>query len=295
MSEDLQHLLRHSPLVPFMRQGDFAVRRPWTVGQRRILDYLLIWVRSGECEVTADGETLHLRAGDWCFVQPKTLVSLRAETDTTTPFAHFDLFYNPRREESFPTRPGLLDLSNYADLVQPRLDELLGTPIPIHLKPANPAWLRETFLKAVGAWQNRDVLSQLETQNRLSEIALSVIREAMAGAPPGPSKLPSAPRDLDWLTPYLMLHLDEAISVEEMARRAGLSPSRFAAAFRAHFGMAPHRYLTHLRLAHAQELLRNSTSTLAEIAAYCGFADVHHFSKMFKLHTGQAPGAFRGK
>jgi AraC-like DNA-binding protein len=274
-----------------MREGDFGVRRPWRVGQRRILDYLLFWVRSGECEVEADGRQLRLRAGDWCFVQPRTLLTLRAETETITPFAHFDLFYNPRREEGFPAPPGLLDLSNYAHLVQPRLDDLTGARIPIHLKPANAAWLRETFLKAVGAWQNRDVLSQLETQNRLSDIALSILRETIAEQAPGPA----APRDLDWLTSYLMLHLGEAISVEDMARRAGLSPSRFAAAFRAHFGMAPHRYLTHLRLAHAQELLRNSRSTLVEIAGYCGFADVHHFSKIFKLHTGQAPGAFRGR
>jgi transcriptional regulator GlxA family with amidase domain len=57
--------------------------------------------------------------------------------------------------------------------------------------------------------------------------------------------------------------------------------------------MAPHRYLTHLLIAHAEELLRHSDATLATIARYCGFADVHHFSKTFKLHTALTPGAFR--
>jgi AraC-like DNA-binding protein len=174
--------------------------------------------------------------------------------------------------------------------VQPRLDELTGVPFPVHFRPSNAAWLRDTFLKAVSSWQNRDALSQLETQNRLSDIALSILRDTLGAAPAA-----AAPRDLDWISSYLLLHLGEAVSVEDMARRANLSPSRFAAAFRAHFGMAPHRYLTHLRIAHAQELLRHSGSTLAEIAQFCGFADVHHFSKTFKLHTGLTPGAFRQK
>jgi transcriptional regulator GlxA family with amidase domain len=130
---------------------------------------------------------------------------------------------------------------------------------------------------------------QIETQNRLAEIVLSILRDVTQNAP----CVPVAPCSLDWLTSYLMLHLGEAISVEDMARRANLSPSRFAAAFRDHFGMAPHRYLTHLRLAHAQELLKNSPATIAEIARLCGFADVHHFSKSFRLHTGLTLGAFR--
>ncbi|HEX8550443.1 MAG TPA: helix-turn-helix transcriptional regulator [Abditibacteriaceae bacterium] len=285
----LEETLAQTPILPFMREGDFGVRRPWSVGERRLLDYLLFWVREGECTVIAEGHEHRFRAGEWCFVQPRTLLELRAEGETITPFAHFDIFYNPHREQSFPAPPGLLDLSNYATLVQPRLDDILGTTIPLRLQSQNSSRMRETFLKAVGAWQNRDALSQLEAQNRLADIVLSILRDAKRDATP----TPAAPRSLDWLTSHLMLHLDEAISVEAMARRANLSPSRFSAAFRSHFGLAPHQYLTHLRITHAQELLCNSESTPAQIARFCGFADVQHFSKTFKLRTGQTPGAFR--
>jgi transcriptional regulator GlxA family with amidase domain len=78
-----------------------------------------------------------------------------------------------------------------------------------------------------------------------------------------------------------------------MAARAGLSPSRFAARFKATYGMPPHRYLLEMRVAHAGELLRSTPLSQEEIAAYCGFADIHHFSKRFKRCTGMTPGAYR--
>jgi transcriptional regulator GlxA family with amidase domain len=78
-----------------------------------------------------------------------------------------------------------------------------------------------------------------------------------------------------------------------MARRANLSPSRFAAVFRQHFGLSPHQYFLRLRIEHAQELLRTTDLPQRDIAAYCGFADVHHFSKAFKRITRLPPGVYR--
>jgi AraC-like DNA-binding protein len=63
--------------------------------------------------------------------------------------------------------------------------------------------------------------------------------------------------------------------------------------FRETFGMPPHQYLLKLRLQHSEELLRTTELTLQDIAVYCGFADVHHFSKAFKHTRGIWPGAFR--
>jgi len=57
--------------------------------------------------------------------------------------------------------------------------------------------------------------------------------------------------------------------------------------------MPPHRYLLEMRIAHAGELLRTTTLSQEDVAAYCGFADIHHFSKAFKRRTGVTPGAWR--
>jgi AraC-like DNA-binding protein len=77
-----------------------------------------------------------------------------------------------------------------------------------------------------------------------------------------------------------------------MARRAGLSPSRFTVVFKRHFRMTPYQYLLKLRIEHAQELLRDGLS-LQQASEYCGFTDVHHFSKTFKSVTGVNPGYYK--
>jgi hypothetical protein len=48
-----------------------------------------------------------------------------------------------------------------------------------------------------------------------------------------------------------------------------------------------------LRIEHARELLRTTDLPQRDIAQYCGFADVHHFSKAFKRLTRLPPGAHR--
>ena len=285
---ELGEFLTKTPVVPFIREADFAVRKPWSVARRRLLDYLLIYVREGHCTVECNGIEHQLSSGDFCLLQPQDLIELRGTTNTVTPFAHFDIFYNVQRDDSFPTPPGLVDLTPYEHLVQPRLNDFSCVEVPVHIVPSNAVWFREVLLKMVGVWQCRDPLALLEAQNLAAELVLSILKDCTAVTP-----LTSSPQSLKWITPYLLLHLDEVISVEDMAAHARLSPSRFAAVFRAHHGLAPHQYLLHLRIGHAQGLLTRSDETLETIARFCGFANVHHFAKTFKKMTGLTPGAYR--
>jgi transcriptional regulator GlxA family with amidase domain len=48
-----------------------------------------------------------------------------------------------------------------------------------------------------------------------------------------------------------------------------------------------------LRIEHAQALLHTTDLPQRDIAEYCGFADIHHFSKAFKRITQLSPGAYR--
>ena len=75
------------PVVPYIREADFAVRTPWYTPPRRLLDYLLLYVQEGECQVVVEGEELLLGGGDFCLIQSNTLHSLRGLTETITPYA----------------------------------------------------------------------------------------------------------------------------------------------------------------------------------------------------------------
>ncbi len=88
------------------------------------------------------------------------------------------------------------------------------------------------------------------------------------------------------LRDYIAAHLDEPIEIAALANIAGRSPFHFSRVFTRSVGLTPHRYVVHLRLQRAIELIRAGQSGLAEIAARTGFADQSHLSRWVRRVHG---------
>jgi len=93
-------------------------------------------------------------------------------------------------------------------------------------------------------------------------------------------------RVLERLRDYIIAHLDEPIEVAALADLAGRSRYHFSRVFSRSVGISPHRYVVHLRLQRALELIRDGRSSLAEIAAQTGFADQSHLSRWVRRVLG---------
>jgi AraC-like DNA-binding protein len=248
-----------------------------------------MYIQEGEMIARVEGRGFRFRAGNFCLIQPGELHTLEGRSHTITPYVHLDVFYNPARESSFVVRSGQVDLSGLQEFAQPRLEEETGVRIPTRFVPPHPAQFRDTMLKTIGIWQRRDFLGQLESHYLATGLVLSMLQ----GYSHGGSDSPDRPEFLNWITSFMSLHLAEPLSVSDMAERAGLSASRFSQVFRDRFGRPPHQFLLHLRIQSAQDLLQHTGLTMREIAAQCGFSDVHHFAKTFKRISGQTPGSYR--
>lgn len=81
---------------------------------------------------------------------------------------------------------------------------------------------------------------------------------------------------------------ETAWSLEELAKRAGMSRARFAAHFRHVVGLTPFEYLTDWRLGVAQTMLRKGTS-LRIIASAVGYANSTAFTRVFTKRIGISP------
>jgi AraC-like DNA-binding protein len=277
------------PIVPYVREASIPVRTAWYTARRRLLDYLIMYVQEGEMIAHVEGRRYRFRAGNFCLIQPGELHTLEGPAHTITPYVHLDVFHNPERERSFVVRSGRVNVSGLGELMQPRLDQAAGVSVPTWFVPSHPAQFRDTLLKAIGIWQRRDFLGQLEAQYLATGLVLSMLR----GYSRGSSESSEEPEFLNWITSYMSLHLSEPLSVSDMAARAGLSASRFSQVFRNRFGRPPHQFLLHLRIQRAQDLLHHTSLTMREISAQCGFSDVHHFAKTFKRLSDQTPGSYR--
>jgi AraC-like DNA-binding protein len=85
----------------------------------------------------------------------------------------------------------------------------------------------------------------------------------------------------------------EPLRVEDMAREAGLSRSRFSAAFREAFGESPHAYLLTRRLERAAAMLRTTDRPVTDICLAVGLRSLGSFITSFTRTYGMSPGAYR--
>ncbi|WP_302553841.1 helix-turn-helix transcriptional regulator [Comamonas kerstersii] len=77
-------------------------------------------------------------------------------------------------------------------------------------------------------------------------------------------------------------------SLQSLARAVGLNEKRLQQGFQALYGCSVHACLTRIRLNAAVAMLKRGTS-VTETAACCGFANLSHFSRLFRTHTGISP------
>ncbi len=90
---------------------------------------------------------------------------------------------------------------------------------------------------------------------------------------------------------HLSERWDQRVTLNELARVAGLSRFELVRRFGQQNGVTPHAFQTNLRVDHARGLLAAGMAP-AEVAAACGFADQPHLTRVFKRAVGVSPGRY---
>jgi len=92
---------------------------------------------------------------------------------------------------------------------------------------------------------------------------------------------------------YIEAHLDDRLTLTELAGVACLSPYHFSRSFKQARGVGLHHYVMQRRLERAKTLMRRTNEPLALIAQEVGFADQSHLNSAFRREIGVTPGRFR--
>lgn len=261
-----------APWDATVREIDFVVRRAasrdWKIEVVNRRCHILAFATSGRAEYQCGGERFDVRRGQALFF-PRGLAHT-GRSDPQTPWSFFSTAF---------------DLEFFEPSVETALAEL-----PQHATPANTVEVQALFTELERRWVAREAGYMLRCRSVLLQLLFAYIHAAQ----PAASAVPHA-RQLASIVTLLQVNPTRSFSIEDLAARARLSPSRFRVLFKRHTGHSVVRYQNWLRLNRAKDLLLTGEYTVTEAAKETGFLDVYYFSRLFKKLTGYNPSFYRNQ
>ena len=141
--------------------------------------------------------------------------------------------------------------------------------------------------KVLLAHQNGAPNRELKFSNETGELLLLI---SDAHLEPQKNKFSE---EMNYLQQYIELHFTEDLTLDALSKFCCISKYHMIRLFQAHTGFTPHEYIIHLRLLNAENLLRMTTLTCAQVSALSGFANEALFIKHFKKAYEMTPKKYR--
>jgi AraC-like DNA-binding protein len=268
------HRLSVCPSAPF---GFYRGACHEDYGRKHFADFDLYVGVSGFATVRMLGQSIDLVAGSLILIPPGVKIHMR--TDHREPsdmvFVHFDVLVDGE-----PIRLA----TSMVDEKQMSLTLPNCAPIALVGEYDDRDFGRELIDCAQRVADDTARLrSMVMFMDVLSRLRMTYTR---AGAAPE-----SAPIDL--AVRFMRYHLADAILLPDICKAAGVSPSTLARLFETRLSTSPVRYLTHLRMSHARDLLRGAELNVGEVGFACGYKSPALFSRVFKVEHGMTPTEYR--
>ncbi len=92
---------------------------------------------------------------------------------------------------------------------------------------------------------------------------------------------------------WMKRNLSQPITVHQIAQECGLPLRTFNRKFKDQVGQSPHQYLQQIRMEIAQQLIRDFSLSMQDVAEQVGYKDAYHFSTRFQQQFSLTPSQYR--
>lgn len=157
------------------------------------------------------------------------------------------------------------------------------------------AWLRQLMLQAVHASSGQGPGAGALAERISETMFIDAVRRHASRLPEQATGWLAGLRDRQIGRALALIHADpqQPWTVESLAQAAALSRSAFCERFVRLVGVAPARYVTRWRMEVAATRLRQSRTTVADIAFDVGYESEAAFTRAFSRVVGMAPSRWR--
>lgn len=94
---------------------------------------------------------------------------------------------------------------------------------------------------------------------------------------------------------YIDHYFCDDIPLFLLSEKSQLSVYHLSRTFKQQVGLTPLQYITHVRVDHAKQILKQTNTSIQQIAEESGFKNSTYFSRVFKVTTGLTPTHYRKK
>ena len=99
--------------------------------------------------------------------------------------------------------------------------------------------------------------------------------------------------DIDRAKQYILLHVKEAIDMDELLLASGLPLVEFRREFQAQLGCTPRDYINRQKIQRSRKTIANTRRSITDIAYEYHFSSASFFKLLFKRQTGMSPAKYR--
>lgn len=179
----------------------------------------------------------------------------------------------------------------------PGVDDRPGSPFPFTVGMSNPEvfLLQRALFNEACRGPDADRLLVEETGAMVLSAAVAAAFASRKEAPTGVRRatVRAHAEMAEGAKAFMAAHLQNRLSIDDIARHVHSSPFHLCRLFRKHTGLPIHRYLNRLRLRAAVDRLHEHRTELAKLAVDLGFASHSHFCDAFRREFGVPPSSMR--
>jgi AraC family transcriptional regulator len=138
--------------------------------------------------------------------------------------------------------------------------------------------------------QSGGIMGRLYLESLTQVLVIHLLRHYSTFTQPITSQNRSLTRtQLQQVIDYIQTHLNQDLSLAELASVIRISPTYFASLFKQAMGVSPHQYVIQQRVEQAKLMLSKTDLAIADIALQVGFSSQSHLTQQFKRVTGVTP------
>ena len=242
--------------------GEFTYKPGSSLGPRRQAGLQLVYVFSGCIDLKQDQRELHLEAGQ------ALLLKIQSEE-----------FFQFSREET--THHGWCDLF-----------PAQGDAITLALEFGQASKIIHLSERMLQLHKEGLICTQQGNFATASHLVCALISEYLRLIDQ-PEINNTIPKSVTRAKIFLESHLDQAITMDDVARYAHISLPHLNRLFKLHTQLTPAAYFCNLKMNSATYHLSKSGLELGEIAQRVGFCNLSHFCQFFKRYKGVSPLQYR--